>query len=68
MDNTGAMLKGASEIPHKSEPPDLEDVEEEAEVRETYREDLVPSQRIQKSCMLNDHKMKLDMSLTVHKI
>ena len=39
MDNTGAMLKGASEMPHKSEPPDLEDVEEEAEVREAYRED-----------------------------
>ena len=39
MDNTGAMLKGASEMPQKSEPPDLEDVEEEAEVREAYRED-----------------------------
>ena len=35
MDNTGALLRGASEIPHKSEPPELEDVEEETEVRET---------------------------------
>ena len=33
MDNTGALLRGTSEIPHKSEPPELEDVEEETEVR-----------------------------------
>ena len=38
MDNTGALLRGASEMPHKSEPPELEDVEEEAEVRGTCAE------------------------------
>ena len=38
MDNTGALLRGASEMPHKSEPPELEDVEEETEVRETCAE------------------------------
>ena len=35
MDNTGALLRGATEMPHKSEPPELEDVEEETEVRGT---------------------------------
>ena len=38
MDNTGALLRGASEMPHKSEPPELEDVEVEAEVRGTCAE------------------------------